>query len=139
MKFHFITKCSVIAPTIGLASTSLNVNLLPNAYASSTHAGNCTSKTNDSKQSTPTSQNKDSLERIKAIIADQSGIDVNKIKGESSLIDDLGADSLDTVELVMAIEEEFDIEIADEDAEKFFTVGNINKYVVEKSLTKYSK
>ena len=57
-------------------------------------------------------------ERIKEIIADQLGIDVEQIKPESKFVDDLGADSLDVVELIMAFEEEFDVEIPDEDAEK---------------------
>ena len=58
-------------------------------------------------------------ERVKKIVSDQLGKDVEEIQSDSSFVDDLGADSLDTVELVMALEEEFDLEIADEDAEKF--------------------
>ena len=57
-------------------------------------------------------------EKVKEIIVDQLGVDEKQVKSEASFIDDLGADSLDTVELVMALEEEFDIEIPDEDAEK---------------------
>ena len=58
------------------------------------------------------------------IIVDQLGVDEKQVKPEASFVDDLGADSLDTVELVMALEEEFDIEIPDEIAEKIATVGN---------------
>ncbi|MCP4294939.1 MAG: acyl carrier protein [Proteobacteria bacterium] len=62
-------------------------------------------------------------EKIKAIIIDQLGVSGDDVKPESSFIDDLGADSLDTVELVMAFEEEFDLEIPDEEAEKITTVS----------------
>ena len=72
-------------------------------------------------------------ERVKEIIAEQLGVKKEEIKAESSFIDDLGADSLDTVELVMALEEEFGIEIPDEDAEKIATVGDAIKYIDEKS------
>ncbi|RMD47043.1 MAG: acyl carrier protein [Aquificota bacterium] len=71
-------------------------------------------------------------ERIKEIIADQLGIDVSQIKPESKFVDDLGADSLDVVELIMAFEEEFDVEIPDEDAEKIQTVGDVINYIKEK-------
>jgi acyl carrier protein len=71
----------------------------------------------------------ESLDRIKKIIVDQLGIDESKITENSSFIDDLGADSLDIVELIMAFEEEFDIEIPDEDAEKMKTVGDAVKYL----------
>ncbi|ACO04044.1 MAG TPA: acyl carrier protein [Persephonella sp.] len=71
-------------------------------------------------------------ERIKEIIADQLGIDVEQIKPESKFVDDLGADSLDVVELIMAFEEEFDVEIPDEDAEKIQTVGDVINYIKEK-------
>lgn len=71
----------------------------------------------------------ESIDRIKKIIVDQLGVDENKIKEDSSFIDDLGADSLDIVELIMAFEEEFDIEIPDEDAEKMKTVGDAVKYL----------
>ena len=57
-------------------------------------------------------------DRIKQIVAEQLGVDEDQVTNEASFMDDLGADSLDTVELVMALEEEFDIEISDEDAEK---------------------
>ncbi len=71
-------------------------------------------------------------ERIKEIIADQLGIDVSQIKPESKFVDDLGADSLDVVELIMAFEEEFDVEIPDEDAEKIQTVADVINYIKEK-------
>ncbi|MCD6134462.1 MAG: acyl carrier protein [Candidatus Omnitrophica bacterium] len=71
-------------------------------------------------------------EKVKSIIAEQLGVKVEEIKPESSFVDDLGADSLDTVELVMALEEEFGIEIPDEDAEKMTTVGDALKYIEEK-------
>ncbi len=70
-------------------------------------------------------------EKIKQIIIDQLGVEADKVTPEASFIDDLGADSLDTVELVMALEEEFDIEIPDEDAEKITTVGEAIKYIEE--------
>jgi len=63
-------------------------------------------------------------DRVKKIIVEQLGVDENEVKPEASFIDDLGADSLDTVELVMAFEEEFGMEIPDEDAEKLQTVGD---------------
>ena len=73
------------------------------------------------------------LDKIKKIIAEQLGVDESEITSESHFIDDLGADSLDTVELVMALEEEFGIEIPDEDAEKIQTVGDVAKYIDEHS------
>jgi len=72
-----------------------------------------------------------SKERINEIIVEQLGVDENQITPEASFIDDLGADSLDTVELVMAFEEEFDIEIPDEDAEKIRTVKDVISYLNE--------
>jgi acyl carrier protein len=69
------------------------------------------------------------LEKIKAIIVEQLGVDESEVTPEAHFIDDLGADSLDTVELVMALEEEFGIEISDEDAEKIQTVGDVAKYI----------
>lgn len=72
------------------------------------------------------------FERIKAIIVDQLGVDEAEVLPEAHFIDDLGADSLDTVELVMALEEEFGIEISDEDAEKIQTVGDAVKYIEER-------
>ena len=70
--------------------------------------------------------------RIKKIIEEQLGVEGDRIKPEASFIDDLGADSLDIVELVMAMEEEFDLEIPDEDAEKLRTVSDVTKYVQSK-------
>jgi len=68
-------------------------------------------------------------QRVKEIIVDQLGVDEKQVNGGASFIDDLGADSLDQVELVMALEEEFDIEIPDEDAEKIVTVQNAVDYI----------
>ena len=68
-------------------------------------------------------------EKVKEIIVDQLGVDEKQVNSDASFIDDLGADSLDTVELVMALEEEFDIEIPDEDAEKIATVQNAVDYI----------
>ncbi|MES3038445.1 MAG: acyl carrier protein [Bdellovibrionota bacterium] len=70
--------------------------------------------------------------KIKEIIVEQLGVDPEKVKSEASFIDDLGADSLDIVELVMAMEEEFDIEIPDEDAEKLKTVQDVTDYLSKK-------
>lgn len=70
--------------------------------------------------------------RIKKIIEEQLGVEGDRIKPEASFIDDLGADSLDIVELVMAMEEEFDLEIPDEDAEKLRTVSDVTKYLQSK-------
>ncbi|MCK9478361.1 MAG: acyl carrier protein [Firmicutes bacterium] len=74
------------------------------------------------------------LEKIKEILAEQLGVSEDDINADSSLTDDLGADSLDLVELVMAMEQEFDIEISDEDAEKIKTVGDAVNFVKEKAL-----
>ncbi len=71
-------------------------------------------------------------ERVKKIIAEQLGVEEEDINPESSFVEDLGADSLDTVELVMAFEEEFGIEIPDEDAEKILTVQNSVDYIKER-------
>mgnify|MGYP001483327361 FL=1 len=68
-------------------------------------------------------------DRVKEIIIDQLGVEEKQVNSEASFIDDLGADSLDTVELVMALEEEFDIEIPDEEAEKIATVQNAVDYI----------
>ena len=68
-------------------------------------------------------------QRVKKIVAEQLGVNEADIKNESSFVDDLGADSLDTVELVMALEEEFECEIPDEDAEKITTVQQAVDYV----------
>jgi len=70
-------------------------------------------------------------DKVKAIIAEQLGVDIEQVKPETSFVDDLGADSLDTVELVMALEEEFGIEIPDEEAEKIATVQDAIDYVSE--------
>ena len=78
----------------------------------------------------------DSIEqRVKKIVAEQLGVNEADIKTESSFVDDLGADSLDTVELVMAFEEEFGVEIPDDQAETIVTVGDAIKYL-EKASTK---
>ena len=68
-------------------------------------------------------------DRVKKIVSDQLGTSMDEIEIDSSFVDDLGADSLDTVELVMALEEEFDLEIADEDAEKISTVNEAVGYI----------
>ncbi|SVD05457.1 uncharacterized protein METZ01_LOCUS358311 [marine metagenome] len=68
-------------------------------------------------------------EKVKEIIVDQLGVDENQVTATASFIDDLGADSLDTVELVMALEEEFDVEISDEDAEKIAKVQDAIDYI----------
>ena len=69
-------------------------------------------------------------EKVKSIIVDQLGVNEAEVTGSASFVDDLGADSLDTIELVMAFEEAFGIEIPDEDAEKIKTVQNAIEYVV---------
>jgi acyl carrier protein len=71
-------------------------------------------------------------ERLSQIIVDQLGVSKEEIKPEASFIDDLGADSLDIVELVMAMEEEFDIEIPDDDAERIQTIGDAFSYLKER-------
>jgi acyl carrier protein len=71
-------------------------------------------------------------EKVKEIIVEQLGVNPEQVVPEAKFIEDLGADSLDTVELVMAFEEEFEIEVPDEDAEKLQTVGDVYKYVEEK-------
>ena len=72
-------------------------------------------------------------DKVKSIIVDQLGVKAEEVTTAASFVDDLGADSLDTVELVMALEEEFGIEIPDEDAEKMTTVGEAVKYIEEKA------
>ncbi|GAA0722887.1 acyl carrier protein [Clostridium malenominatum] len=69
------------------------------------------------------------FKKVKNIISEQLGIDADEIAMESSFIDDLGADSLDVVELIMALETEFDLEIPDEEAEKISTVGDVVDYI----------
>ncbi len=71
----------------------------------------------------------DTLEKVKGIIVERLSVDEKEVKEEASFLDDLGADSLDTVELVMALEEEFGLEIPDEEAEKITTVGDAVKYI----------
>lgn len=71
-------------------------------------------------------------ERVKDIIVEELGVEREKLTSEASFMEDLGADSLDTVELVMAFEKEFDIDIPDEEAEKLRTVGDALKYLHEK-------
>ena len=70
--------------------------------------------------------------KVKEVIVEQLGVDPERVKPEASFIDDLGADSLDIVELVMAMEEEFGIEIPDEDAEKLKTVADVANYLQTK-------
>jgi len=72
-------------------------------------------------------------DKVKSIIAEQLGVKPEEVTPAASFVDDLGADSLDTVELIMALEEEFNIEIPDEDAEKMKTVGDVIKYIEEKA------
>ena len=72
------------------------------------------------------------FDKVKDIIVDQLSVEEEEVKMESAFVDDLGADSLDIVELVMAFEEEFDMEIPDEDAEKIKTVGDAVKYIDDK-------
>lgn len=69
--------------------------------------------------------------KVKEIIAEQLNVDINEVEASKSFINDLGADSLDIVELVMAMEEEFDLEIPDEQAEKIQTVGDAINYIAE--------
>jgi acyl carrier protein len=69
------------------------------------------------------------FDRVKGIVVDQLGVAEEEVTTEASFVDDLGADSLDVVELVMALEEEFGVEIPDEDAEKIVTVGEAVKYI----------
>ena len=76
---------------------------------------------------------KDVSNKVKKMVADHLGVEVSKVVDEASFIDDLGADSLDTVELVMAFEEEFGSEISDNEAEKILTVGDAVKFIESKS------
>ena len=71
----------------------------------------------------------DNFDRVKRIIIDRLGVDESEVTLEASFKDDLGADSLDVVELVMELEDEFDMEISDEDAEKITTVGEVVNYI----------
>ena len=74
-------------------------------------------------------------QKVRDIIVEQLGVDPEQVTPEASFVDDLGADSLDTVELVMALEEEFDLEIPDEEAEKITTVGEAIEYI-ERNMEK---
>ena len=74
----------------------------------------------------------DIQQKVTDLIVDQLGVDADSVNADAHFIDDLGADSLDTVELVMAFEEEFDMEISDEDAEKLETVGDAVAYLDER-------
>ncbi|MDR1849981.1 MAG: acyl carrier protein [Zoogloeaceae bacterium] len=69
------------------------------------------------------------IARVKKVVVEQLGVDEKDVKDDSSFVDDLGADSLDAVELVMALEEEFDCEIPDEEAEKITTVAKASEYI----------
>lgn len=75
-------------------------------------------------------------EKVKKIIIEQLGVNPEEVTTEASFVEDLGADSLDTVELVMAFEEEFDAEIPDEEAEKLKTVGDAIRYIEERQKSK---
>ena len=75
----------------------------------------------------------DTLEKVQAIVVEHLGVEKDKVTDSASFIDDLGADSLDTVELVMAFEEEFGSEISDSEAEKILTVGDAIKFIESKS------
>ena len=74
-------------------------------------------------------------DRVKNIICDQLAVESDKVTPTASFIEDLGADSLDIVELIMTMEEEFDLDIPDEDAEKIKTVGDVIKYITSKTST----
>ena len=69
------------------------------------------------------------FDRVKAIVVEQLGVEADEVTPQSKFVEDLGADSLDVVELVMALEDEFDLEIPDEEAEKIVTVGEAAKYI----------
>lgn len=74
---------------------------------------------------------KEIFEKLKSIVVDQLGVNEENVTMEATFVDDLAADSLDIVELVMNIEEEFDLEIPDTDAEKIATIGDVVKYIEE--------
>ncbi len=71
-------------------------------------------------------------EKLKEIVIEQLSVNAEDIKPEAKFVEDLGADSLDRVELMMALEESFDLDIPDEDAEKLLTIGDAEKYILEK-------
>lgn len=73
----------------------------------------------------------DTADKVREIIADELGVEMEKVTDDAAFVEDLGADSLDTVELVMRFEEEFEVEIPDEDAEKMLTVGDAIAYLGE--------
>lgn len=73
------------------------------------------------------------FEKVRGVIVDQLGVDEDDVTMEANFVDDLGADSLDIVELIMGLETEFDIEIPDEDAEKIATVGDAVNYIKERA------
>jgi acyl carrier protein len=81
-------------------------------------------------------EQQDLEKKVKDIIVEKLGVDPNEVKPESSFVNDLGADSLDTVELIMAFEESFGIEIPDEEAEKIQTVGQAIEYIQQKTQQK---
>lgn len=72
------------------------------------------------------------FEKVRSVLVSQLGVDEDKVTMEASIVDDLGADSLDVVDLIMSLEEEFDIEIPDEDVENMKSVGDIVKYIEAK-------
>lgn len=76
----------------------------------------------------------EAIGKIKALIAEQLGVEMDKVTDEASFIEDLGADSLDTVELVMALEEQFGVEIPDDDVEKVTTVKDVIAYIDERGI-----
>lgn len=75
----------------------------------------------------------DLTDKVRSIVAGQLGVDADEVRSEASILDDLGADSLDVVELVMALEEEFDIEVPDEDVEAIRTVKDVESYVAART------
>ena len=74
---------------------------------------------------------KSTEQKVKDIIVEQLGVNADQVVSEAKFIEDLGADSLDTVELIMALEEEFGIEVPDEEAEKLVSVGDVTRYIEE--------
>jgi acyl carrier protein len=88
---------------------------------------------NTTTSSSTSTGNAQTEERVRNIICDQLAVEADKVTTTASFIDDLGADSLDIVELVMTMEEEFDLDIPDEDAEKMKTVGDVIKYIASKA------